>query len=670
MSYVPRIFAKIIILRLYNIYDRYFQFSMVAMEKKYSAVLIGSSGGGTATLGHTNPVELLETVHKELRRLGSDEKGQCIGLSHAIFVSLCNGSGFDSIQKENWLPRNNSNAENGGPIAKLYSVGFHNDNVDNQEQETTERLNVHTLTGPLPAINFKAKQLDAKLSKILHNNNALISVSSEPTNIHAESLRSCSRLSIPVTGSGGTSISNIAELYNLPIIRAQGSVASTTVTKSRGWAMGLALVWRMTYDYIVDDIRDNTTQGEDAGGETATPLPSLKSILESTLPSFLFVCIFLRFFNGGTAMNNTTMKIEYCLRYYVPGISCSILAATSRDSSSTHRSSQDLSTTLLSSALAGVLSSASSQLDDIHEGGSALAGLLAGSLVPLALSFVSNLCVKHNVTATMTNLVCGGGVGMIVGMIMHWSSTAYVLSVFTGWVRCLIRWKQISMPETNILVKTIANALMRIQLAWNDFASSASMAKFIHATTDVSSNEFLPIPRGLGFLIGCIFVYGSKIGWYHSIFLPLIMLEMDSSTREEAASLLGAIDECTLVMVCAGICAGNLASSRRHGGNKSLSWQALKTNILCGDFIEACYPSMEKSRLVNAFAYLAAGTSTEIIVRQRVLSSAYVPLPISVLISNDRWGMIAASSVSFGISFVGSLIANQINSVTMDKKGS
>mmetsp|Transcript_11252 Transcript_11252/g.16122 ORF Transcript_11252/g.16122 Transcript_11252/m.16122 type:complete len:159 (+) Transcript_11252:136-612(+) len=149
------------------------------------------------------------------------------------------------------------------------------------------------------------------------------------------------------------------------------------------------------------------------------------------------------------------------------------------------------------------------------------------------------------------------------------------------------------------------------------------------------------------------------------MFLPLIMLEMDSSTGQNAASLLGAIDECTLVMVCAGICAGNLLfPHNRLSGNTSLSWQALKTNVLCGDFIEACYPSMERSRLINIAAYLAAGASTEVIVRRRLLSSAYMPLPISILISNDRRGMIAASSIAFGISFVGTIMANQLDLMT------
>lgn len=632
---------------------------MVESTEQYSAVLIGSSGGGTATLGHTNPIELLNTVHKELCHLHSDEDvvKVCAGLSHAIFVSMCDGSGFDSVKKDDWLPGKNTSVEAVAPVAKLYSVGFHNKNADSEA--TAGRINVHTMKGPLSEINAEAKRLDATLSRILRNNYALISVSSEPTIIHANSLRSCSKLSIPVTGSGGTSISQIAELHGLPIIGAQGSVASTTNTKAKGWAMGLAREWGMMYDpkhNYQDDSSDYTSMGQEI-----TPLPSLKSILEAALPSFLFVCIALRFLSASLGDGKLSMiaEIEYVLRYIVPGTTCSILAATSLHSSSTSQS-QDQSTILLSSALAGILASASaSQLDDnTIEGGSALAGLIAGASIPPTLSAVSNLCVKYHITATMTNIVCGGGVGMMVGMIMHLSGAAYALSIFTGLIRCLIQFRRIKTPETNV----VANVFVYLQKMWYDFGSQPSMSNFVYAQ-DLQSNEWVPIPRGLGFGLGCIFVYGSKIGWYHSIFLPLIMLEMDSSTGQNAASLLGAIDECTLVMICAGICAGNLVPPRM-GGNTSLSWQALKTNILCGDFIEACYPSMEKSRLINFAAYLAAGISTEIIVCRRLLSSAYMPLPLSILISKDRWGMSVASSIAFGISFVGTIMANMTDSIT------
>ena len=84
----------------------------------YSVALIGSSGGGTATLGHTNPIQLLTTIHNELLNICDGDGNQvvCVGLSHAIFVSLIDGGGFDSIRSDNWLPDDDNGK---GPMVSL-----------------------------------------------------------------------------------------------------------------------------------------------------------------------------------------------------------------------------------------------------------------------------------------------------------------------------------------------------------------------------------------------------------------------------------------------------------------------------------------------------------------------------------------------------------------------
>jgi hypothetical protein len=154
---------------------------------------------------------------------------------------------------------------------------------------------------------------------------------------------------------------------------------------------------------------------------------------------------------------------------------------------------------------------------------------------------------------------------------------------------------------------------------------------------------------------GIIFCYGSKVGWYHSIFLPLILIEMEMGLP----SVLGAMDECTLVLVCAGICSGQLLflSSKTDSTRKALCRRGLLINLVCGDFIEVAYPFMESSLCVNIFAYIASSLSTWILLKGNpggtVMSTAYVPLPICIFISNNRSMMLLASSVAFVISFVG-----------------
>lgn len=48
--------------------------------------------------------------------------------------------------------------------------------------------------------------------------------------------------------------------------------------------------------------------------------------------------------------------------------------------------------------------------------------------------------------------------------------------------------------------------------------------------------------------MGCLMCYGSKIGWYHRVFLPVIVLELSGG----GGSIWGAIDLCALCMVAAG----------------------------------------------------------------------------------------------------------------------
>jgi len=85
--------------------------------------LIGSSGGGTATLGHTDPIELLETVNKELLNIhDKNDTRICKGISHAIFVCL-DGGGFDAVRNEkDWVPDDNIQGDNLGPPAALYPI--------------------------------------------------------------------------------------------------------------------------------------------------------------------------------------------------------------------------------------------------------------------------------------------------------------------------------------------------------------------------------------------------------------------------------------------------------------------------------------------------------------------------------------------------------------------
>ena len=256
-------------------------------------------------------------------------------------------------------------------------------------------------------------------------------------------------------------------------------------------------------------------------------------------------------------------------------------------------------------------------------------------------------CIRMNIPATMTNILVAGCIGPIVAIFLSASGITSILSWMTGMVRCIVR--ALSLEDINIL--GVMPTIPMLLFSCNGYNIS-----------------------GLGFFVGCLFCYGSKVGWYHSIFLPVILIEMEHGE----ASLWGAMDECTLVMVSAGICAANifislfsllltsssgLASASIEGdmdNNTSVCKRGLLINLLCGDFIEVAYPFMEKSIVVNTAGYLASGVAGGILYSKdptETLSSAYLPVFLGIIIARDRIRMGAAVFFSFFISFSGMILS-------------
>ena len=117
-------------------------------------------------------------------------------------------------------------------------------------------------------------------------------------------------------------------------------------------------------------------------------------------------------------------------------------------------------------------------------------------------------------------------------------------------------------------------------------------------------------------------------------------------------------------MVSAGICAGNILTARLLADQDvAISRRGMRINLLCGDFIEAAYPFMERSVIVNAFAYVACGVSTEILYHKlpdEVLSSAYLPFALSILRAKDMTRLAIACCAAFLISFFGAVLGNAL----------
>lgn len=594
--------------------------------------LVGSSGGGTATLA-TDPDELLRTLHEEFGRIQAQTSYQ---LKYALFLSVCGGRGLDSADPQRqW--------------ATLYSVGVTNNMVAGmgyakacgQEQQEaspaskksrpayilqTEPIKIITIkSGTLSEVNKLYRELDeVVIAKAIADGDVggLISISSDPLGINKASFKSAAAKGIPVTGSGGTSLSAASVQYGIKLAgNAGGSVATSVYTKAVSFVHALASAWELEYSPFVPSRNDQFS---------AKARPQMKSVLEACLPAFITVCVACRVLESVISServvteddddslklmvmteNNANVswefKLMWLLREQALPIVCCVISGSSY-------APKHGSTALMAAALAGIACS-----------GSVVGGLIAGWLTAFMVNRCLFFCIRVGIPATMTNILVAGGVGGVVAF-------AFSASGFVGFLATL----------TDIF-RNIIRAQLPVVGKWSG--------------------------QGMGFLFGCTFCHGSKTGKYHSIFLPVILIEME---RGEP-SLWGSIDECTLVLVSAGICAANLLLSKRSSGvtsrqhaDTAICLRGLLTNIFCGDFIEVAYPFMEQSWIVNACAYLGSGVATELLYTEKpsdVLSSAYLPVFLSLWLAKDMKRLSIAYLSAFGIPFLGTFIANLLSRI-------
>jgi hypothetical protein len=333
-----------------------------------TVVVIGSSGGGTATLGHTNAQDLLMTIHVELGRIKEESTQQiaaeaarsCHGVLYALFVSCA--VSMDSVD-----PEKNS--------ATLWTVGIGTE----AEEKVRTRGGLQKIaadafqvkrycTGILKEVNQIAKELGEKyISPIILANKSpiqgVICISCDPQHVNYSVLSAAAKAGLPVTGSGGTSLSAAMTIHQgLSLVgNAGGSVATTTYTRAVSYCCALSNAWEQSYTYT--SANENNTK------------PRIGSILDACLPSFLAVCVTCRF---ATLIEHVFQNNQFLLqlRFQALPSVCSVVAATSL--SPEHGST---------AVMAGVVASMSCY-------GSILAGLLAGWLVSSLVSISSSTFIS------------------------------------------------------------------------------------------------------------------------------------------------------------------------------------------------------------------------------------------------------------------------------------
>lgn len=527
-------------------------------KQSKSVVLIGSSGGGMATLGDSSTWGFVETISRELSNIGGE-----IHLREVIFVSLPNGKGMDYARDSD--------------EASLFHFS-----------EGTQTVT----TATLKEINEKiTTSLDESIANDMELNkvHGVIAVSCKPS-IFQQTLEAAGQLNIPVTGTGGTSLSIMSAKYGVQLWgNAGGSVGTTPLTKAISFSQALAKAWGLPYRPWLGSTSKNTA--------------SWRSVLNACIPAFWAVVLCKRIITTQANVREWVPRhdwVLHMLQSHALPMTCAVVMAHSR---------RPYPGVLLGAVLAGMTCEKT-----------VLGGLLAGWLVAfLEEKFLYLAILYGNITATMTNLLTTGLVGMTVAILLL--PIAPHLATLSSYIRDAI---------TMCVLETEVNPSMETY-------------QILGRCT-----------------LGAIFCYGSKFGWYHSLFLPLILIEMELGDP----ALLGAMDQLTLVLVSAGICSGTLFASFfvETQIDPSLLQRGLLINLICGDFIEACYPMMEKSTIIRFGGYIASSISTGFL-SSACKSSAYLPFPTAIWLADDVQVMTLASSMAFGISFLfgwlGSLIESR-----------
>ena len=182
----------------------------------YKVAVIGSSGGGSATI--TSGETIIDSIQSHFLMNIKYPTRDKFAIKFAILIT--SEMGFDFISDDS--------------KAKLYVEKNHESKVEE---------------GKLSDMNGILLDEDAKLAAMITRGDidALIAVSSDPEGVNKQSIEAAIAKEIPIVGTGGRSISAISLKGGNVIGCSGGSVATTGVSKSISFAASLASHWGFKY---------------------------------------------------------------------------------------------------------------------------------------------------------------------------------------------------------------------------------------------------------------------------------------------------------------------------------------------------------------------------------------------------------------------------------------
>lgn len=489
--------------------------------------------------------------------------------------------------------------------------------------ELSEGRPVPTVSGTLAAVNEAARTRDSILAERVEIGqvDALVLVSADPTGTNSATVTAAAAAGIPAAGTGGTSIAR-AERAGLNLVSVSGTTGTTSTTRAVAYVSGLARHWKVRYRPVLghspleDSVGDVAGTGPagagiDAPGSSGPRTDASGTAHEGDPASFP---------GGGIGSRDAAWRrisIRGIMVGSIPAfIALALVLATSKIPVLSGLSEVfDVLIAGLPIVVAAVAARKVSALDEVGMVAGAVAGILAstggllgglaaGILAGLLASWLIGWTLAHRFPATTANIVAGGLAGLLPGLLVY-----YLLAPATNWL--------------GEAVKTGIQAAL----------------------------DFSPVLAGA--LAGGVIWFALMGGVYHSVILPLVLLEMG----QKGFSFFGAIDMVCLVMVSLGITLANVVRPR-SSGERALAGSGAAVNFFFGTFVEASYPFMFSDRRVFATAIGAATVGGAVVGAMGVEATAYLPAVMAPFVATNAVGMVIAMLVATGLAFAVTLFIN------------
>ncbi|MFD1954230.1 PTS sugar transporter [Paenibacillus thailandensis] len=267
--------------------------------------------------------------------------------------------------------------------------------------------------GTLKETNEAAAALDAEIAESIQAGriDGLIVMSADPEGANRQSVAAAAGRKLPVVGTGGTSMAQIAA-KGANVISVSGTTGTTNRTRAVSFVQSLCKFWGLKYYPVLG--------GAPASGAAAPGSPwrkiSLKGIMQASLPGFIAMAIVLAL-SQIPALKGLSEVFDLMLKA-LPVVLAVIAAKQVSDLDEV-------------SIVAGVIAGALSV-----EGG-IIGGIAGGIGAGLLVRYLFVQCVKWRFPMTTVNIVAGGIAGLISGLVMYYLLAPLALEI-GEWIKEMI----------------------------------------------------------------------------------------------------------------------------------------------------------------------------------------------------------------------------------------